>query len=82
MSEPGRVSVVSEGEGRTLHAAKQGEVVLTLSPGVVATVCSVDEGDAVFLSIDDEAGASFNIRIPSQQASDLAVALVNSANGL
>ncbi len=81
MSESGRASVVSEDEGRTLHAS-QGEVVLPLSPGVVATVCSVDEGNSVFLSIDDEAGTSFNIRIPSEQASDLAVALVNSANGL
>ena len=70
-----------EHEGRT-SPASQGEVVLPLSPGVVATVCSVDEGDSVFLSIDDEAGTSFKIRIPSQQASDLAVALVNSANGL
>ena len=56
---------------------------MTLSEGVTAAVSSDDDRSYVFLWIADEsAGAPFNIRIPAEQASDLAVALVNAANGM
>ena len=54
-----------------------------LEEGVTAIV-SADAGRKwVFLSIADDArGTILRLRIPSQQASDLAVALVNAANGV
>ena len=57
--------------------------MIPLGPGVTAAVSADDERNWVFLSItDDDAGRHpFAIRIPVQQASDLAVALVNAANG-
>ncbi len=58
-----------------------GAATLPLCTGVVATVVQ-DDADCVLLSIVDEVGTSFTIRLPSQAASDLAVALVNAANGM
>ena len=55
---------------------------LCLYPGVVATVSGDREADCVHLSITDDIGTSFTVQIPSQAASDLAVALVNAANGM
>ena len=54
---------------------------LPLYPGVVASVSGDDERSNVVLSVTDEVGASFTVQIPAQAASDLAVALVNAANG-
>lgn len=67
--------------GNQVSAAPVGRA-LTLYGGVQATVSGDDERTLVFLSVTDEVGTSFTLRIPSQAASDLAVALVNAANGL
>jgi hypothetical protein len=53
-----------------------------LYTGVVATVAGDHQRDKVVLSLTDGLGASFTIEIPCRAASDLAVALVNAANGL
>ncbi len=55
---------------------------LPLSPGVAAKISTDQKSDAVLLSIVDETGTAFSIQIPTAAASDLAVALVNAANGL
>ncbi len=56
---------------------------LHLYGGVTATVSGDQAKEWVFLSIADAAnGAPFTLRIPSREASDLAVLLVNAANGL
>ncbi len=67
--------------GSDSQATSVGEV-LPLAPGVAATVSSAEERTLVVVSIDHGVGTSLTIRIPAQQASDLAVALVNAANGL
>ncbi len=67
--------------GSDSQATAVGEV-LALAPGVAATVSSAEERTLVVVSIDQGVGTSLTIRIPAQQASDLAVALVNAANGL
>ena len=56
---------------------------LPLYDGVTATVSSDEETGWVFLSISDAGGgAPLTLQIPSREASDLAVLLVNAANGL
>lgn len=60
---------------------KGAAATLPLCSGVVATVAQ-HHVDCVLLSIVDEVGTTFTIRLPSQAASDLAVALVNAANGM
>ncbi len=56
---------------------------MPLQPGVAATVSTGRDGNSVCLSIiDDEGKSTFTVEIPAQAASDLAVALVNAANGL
>ena len=66
----------------TRLAAPSVDRTVPLYPGVVATVAGEHERDKVVLSLTDGLGASFTIEIPSRAASDLAVALVNAANGL
>ncbi len=57
--------------------------VLPLAEGVTATVTRDEEKGWVYLSIVDKTrGVPLTLEIPSQYASDLAVALVNAANGL
>ncbi|MDQ4069543.1 MAG: hypothetical protein M3203_08780 [Actinomycetota bacterium] len=57
--------------------------IVPLSPGVKATISCDEEKGWVYLSIADaERTAPVALQIPAQQASDLAVALVNAANGL
>ncbi|MDQ3895913.1 MAG: hypothetical protein M3326_01475 [Actinomycetota bacterium] len=60
-----------------------GPKVVPLDDGVTATIAR-DEGTGwVFLSIaHTAAGGDFTLQIPARQASDLAVALVDAANGL
>ena len=54
---------------------------IPLFPGTSATVCANHLEDSVVLTIVDETREVFTIALPSQAASDLAVALVNAANG-
>ncbi len=56
---------------------------LRLYDGVTATVSRDEARGWVFLSITGAGGgAPLTLRIPSREASDLAVLLVNAANGL
>ena len=55
---------------------------LALGPGKTATVTDDAARSTVVLAIVDDTNPSFIIEIPSQAASDLALALVNAANGL
>jgi hypothetical protein len=59
-----------------------GERALRLSPRAVATISADRQRDVVVLSIVDGAGPAFTVEIPSRAASELAVVLVNAANGL
>ncbi len=57
--------------------------VLPLTDGVTARVSSDEEKRWVYLSIAGAAGgAPLTLQIPAGEASDLAVLLVNAANGL
>lgn len=55
---------------------------LVLRAGITATVTADPARSTILLSIVEETKPLFTIQIPSQAASDLAVALVNAANGL
>ena len=63
------------------RSRRHGETV-PLAAGAEATVFRDDETNIVTLSVADDTGATFTVRMPSQAASDLAVAIVNAANGL
>ncbi len=57
--------------------------VVPLDDGVTATVSSDKDRVSVYLSIAGAAGDTpLTLKIPADHASDLAVALVNAANGL
>ena len=71
---PRRVSMTVPTE---LEASDSG---IALVPGTSASVWADHPTDSVVLTIVDETRGVFTIAIPSQAASDLAVALVNAAN--
>jgi hypothetical protein len=54
---------------------------LALYPGASATVSTDLARDVVVLTIVDDAGPSLTVEMPTQAASDLALVLVNAANG-
>ena len=57
--------------------------VLPLRGGVTATVSRDEDKGWVFLSITDATGGvDLTLKVPAREASDLAVLLVNAANGL
>ena len=66
-------------ESQTTNSAS----VIPLGPGIIGAVSADGEKTSVFLSITDDDGKPlFTLRIPAQQASNFAVALVNAANGV
>ncbi len=66
---------------RTCPSLASDPDAVVFADGMIASVRRDDDMSGVALSFVRQ-GASFTIHIPSESASDLAVALVNKANGL
>ena len=73
----------SAGHSQRVHDPLEApKTAMPLYPGASATVWADRVADSVVLTIVDERRGTFTLAIPSNAASDLAVALVNAANGV